>query len=139
VNSRKWRSRRMVRGGAGDVAPRRRRANSGTNQSGDIFTAKKDTWPQVPKIANADEFQQSFAIAQLAVRLCELRRMTSKIPPEKENLDPKKFLEQAWEFIQNARERVLRPQTNAEYLIAHDGSHDAAENVVERVLSASPV
>jgi hypothetical protein len=93
----------------------------------------------VPKIANADEFQQSFAIAQLAVRLCELRRMTSKIPLEKENLDPKKFLEQAWELIQSARERVLRPQTNAEYLIAHDGSHDAAENVVERVLSASPV
>ena len=30
-------------------------------------------------------------------------------PIEKENLDPKKFLEQAWELIQSARQQVLRP------------------------------
>jgi hypothetical protein len=95
-------------------------------------------WPRVPKIANADEFQQSVAVAQLAVKLCELMKVKSNIPLEKENLVPKEFLDQAWQLIQSAREHVLRPQSNAEYLAVH-GSHDAAEKVVERILSASQV
>jgi hypothetical protein len=96
-------------------------------------------WPRVLRIASSDEFQQGFAIAQLAVKLCKLRVAQSTIPLEKTNLDPKKFLAEAWELIQAAREHVLRAQTDEEYLVAHGGSHEAAENVVGRVLSASRV
>jgi hypothetical protein len=90
-------------------------------------------WPSVPKIDH-DEFQQSNAVAQLAVRLCELKKVTSKIPLEKENLDPEKFLEEAWELIEKAREHVLRQQTGAEYLAQHGGGHEAAEKVIDRIL-----
>jgi hypothetical protein len=44
-------------------------------------------WPSVLKIAN-DEFQQSVALAQLAVGRCELKKTNSRVPLEKENLDP---------------------------------------------------
>jgi len=102
--------------------------------------ATKPPWPTVLKIDNGEEFQQSLAIAELAVRLCELKLANPKtLPIEKEVLDPNKFLEQAWELIQSARQQVLRPQTNAKYLAEHGGSHEAAENVVARILSASRV
>src|SRR5262245_53909462 len=58
---------------------------------------------------------------------------------QKENLDPKKFVEQAWHLIQSARQHVLRRQTNAEYLAYDHGSHVAAENVVKRISGASRV
>jgi hypothetical protein len=95
-------------------------------------------WPRVLRMS-CDEFEQSCAVAQLAVRLCELRKVTSNIPLEKKDVDPKNFLEQAWDLIQSAREHVSRPETDAEYLVAHGGSHEAGENVVERILSASCV
>jgi hypothetical protein len=96
-------------------------------------------WPSVLKIASADEFRQSFAVAQLAVKLCQLKIAQSKTPLEKENLDPAKFLDEAWKLIESACDRVLREQTDAEYLAAQGGSHEAAENVIERTLRASTV
>jgi hypothetical protein len=80
-------------------------------------------WPSVLQIASSDEFEQSFAVAQLAVKLWEnkMARLNSK-PLEKENVKdkgPAKFLAAAWELIQSAREHVLRPQSDAEYLVAH--------------------
>jgi hypothetical protein len=99
---------------------------------------RETPWPSVLKIP-ADEFQQSYAIAQLAVKLCQLKMEKLTAPLEKQNLDPETFLAKAWKLIQNARDHVLRPQTNAEYLVAHSGSHEAAENVVGRILSASRV
>jgi hypothetical protein len=97
-------------------------------------------WPSGLEIASSDEFQQSFAVAQLAVKLCELEKAELKDKPlEKANASPEKFLEEAWKLIQSAREHVSRPQSNAEYLEAHNGSHEAAENVVGRILSASRV
>jgi hypothetical protein len=96
-------------------------------------------WPRVLRIASSDEFRQSFAVAQLAVKLCTLKKAESKVPLERENLTPGNFLAAAWELIQSAREHVSRPQTNAEYLVAHGGSHEAAENVVGRIRQASLV
>ena len=95
-------------------------------------------WPRVPKIAKL-EFQQSFAVAQLAVKLCTLKKAESKAPLERESLTPGNFLAAAWELIQSARKHVSRPQTDEEYLVAHGGSDEAAENVVGRNLGASRV
>ena len=86
-----------------------------------------------------DEFEQSLAVAQLAVKLCDLKTATSKAPLEKENPDPEKYLADAWKLIQSAREHVSRPQTDAEYLVARGGSHEAAENVVGRIRSKSRI
>jgi hypothetical protein len=72
--------------------------------------------PRVLKMSG-DEFQQSFAVAQLAVNLYELKQATSK-----DSLDPKTFLVEAWELIQSAREHVSRPQTSGESLKAHGES-----------------
>jgi hypothetical protein len=58
---------------------------------------------------------------------------------QKENLDPANFVGQAWKLIEKTREQVLRPQSNAEYLVEHGGSHEAGETVVERILSADRV
>ena len=69
-----------------------------------------------------DEFEQSLAVAQLAVKLCDLKTANSKVPLEKENPDPEKYLADAWKLIQSAREHVSRAQTDAEYLAAHGGS-----------------
>ena len=97
-------------------------------------------WPTVLKIQDGEEFRQSLALAELAVRLCELKISKPKTAAiEKENLDPKKFLEQAWELIQSARQQVLRPQTDAEYLAERTGSQEAEENFVARTLGASRV
>src|SRR5215831_20717127 len=54
-------------------------------------------------------------------------------------LAPEGFLVRAWQLIAKAREPVLRAQTDAEYLAAHPGSHEAGENVVERILSESRI
>jgi hypothetical protein len=96
-------------------------------------------WPSVLEIASSDEFQQSFAVAQLAVKLCEKKRAELKTDLQKESIIPEKFLKEAWELIQSARELVSRPQTHKEYLVAHGGSHESAENVVGSILSASRV
>jgi hypothetical protein len=96
-------------------------------------------WPSVLEIASSDEFQQSFAVAQLAVKLCEKKRAELKTDLQKESIIPEKFLKEAWELIQSAREHVLRAQTDAEYLAAHPGTHEAAENVAGRILSESRV
>jgi hypothetical protein len=40
----------------------------GGNESGE------KSWPRVLQIASSEEFQQSFAVAQLAVKLCELQK-----------------------------------------------------------------
>jgi hypothetical protein len=100
-------------------------------------------WPQLPKMAG-ENFQQSFAVAQLAVKLWEIKIAKLNLPPlEKQKLrdnpDLTQCLGEAWELVQKARELVLQPQSNAEYLVAHGGSHEAAENVVGRILSASRV
>jgi hypothetical protein len=91
----------------------------------------KTLWPRVPKSAG-DEFQQSVAVAQLAVQLCEIKMAKSKMPLEKENLDPKKFLEEAWNLIASAREHVLRPQTDIEYLIEQGSPREALAEVFWR-------
>ncbi len=96
--------------------------------------ASETPWPSVLRIASGDEFQQSVAVAQLAVKLCELKMAKLTGPPEKQNLDPKTFLAEAWKLIQNAREHVLRPQSNAEYLAEHGGSDEAREKVLARLL-----
>jgi hypothetical protein len=95
-------------------------------------------WPRVLKL-NREEFRQSVAVAELAVRLCELKKASTKAPSEKEDFDPAQSLDEAWKLIEGARDRVLRPQTHAEYLAAQGGSREAAGNVVERSLSASHV
>jgi len=128
-------------------------------------------WPCVPKIASS-EFEQSVAVTQLAVKLCELQKrelqnkwevedkmfardvQTAVTEPEKKRvneernrqmesriatLDPEGFLPRAWQLIENARKHVLRAQTDAEYLVAHGGSHEAAEIVVGRTLQNSRV
>jgi hypothetical protein len=98
-------------------------------------------WPSVLKIAN-DEFQQSVAVGQLAVKLWENKIARVQGPLEKDKVrdeGPQKFLEEAWKLIQSARELVSRPQTHEEYLVAHGGSHESAENVGGNILSASRV
>ena len=62
-------------------------------------------WTRLPKIAKL-EFQQSFAVAQLAVKLCTLKKAESKAPLERESLTPGNFLAAAWELIQSARKHV---------------------------------
>jgi hypothetical protein len=94
-------------------------------------------WPSVLRIANHEEFQQSFAVAQLAVELWQASKTSNVKSIEKAS--PKDFLADAWELIQSAREHVLRSQSNAEYLTEHQGSAVATENVVGRILSASRV
>src|SRR5713101_6935908 len=91
-------------------------------------------WPSVIRIAG-DEFQQSFAVAQLAVKLCELKMAERTGPPEKQNLDPKTFLAEAWKLIQSAREHVLRPATSSEYFAAAGGTAEARKKVVTHLLS----
>jgi hypothetical protein len=98
-------------------------------------------WPSVLKIAN-DEFQQSVAVARLAVKLWENKIARVQVPLEKDKVrdeGPQKFLEEAWKLIQRAREHVLREQTDADYLAAHGGSHEAAENVVGHIRSKSRI
>jgi hypothetical protein len=92
-------------------------------------------WPSVLEIASSDEFQQSFAVAQLAVKLCEME----KVAPAALMLNPDEYLGKAWELIKKAREHVARSQTGAEYLAAHGGSDEAAETVVGRMLQNSRV
>jgi hypothetical protein len=110
----------------------KRTSGGGENESAET------QWPRVAKIAG-EEFQQSYAVAQLAAKLCELKKASPRIPAEKENLDPAKFFDEAWKLIESARDRVLREQTEAEYLAARGGSREAAENAVVRILSASRV
>src|SRR5262252_10078169 len=94
--------------------------------SGDGQNESRETpWPNVPKIASAEEFHQRLAVAQLAVNLCELEMAKKQTSLQKQNLDPAKFVSQAWKLIEDARGRVLRPQSNAEYLGEHQGSHEA--------------
>ena len=76
----------------------------------------------VLRIAGSDEFQQCFAVAQLAVKLCEFKKAQSRMVDEIVNLDPKDCLAEAWELIESAREHVLRP---------------TLEDVVERKLRES--
>jgi hypothetical protein len=94
--------------------------------------------PRVPKIARA-EFQQSFAVAQLAVKLCELEMSKRQTSLQKENLEPANFLNEAWKLLESAREHALRHQTHAEYLMQHNGSKEAREKVVDRILQTSRV
>jgi hypothetical protein len=89
-------------------------------------------WPNVLWIPQGDEFRQSFAVAQLAVKLCELKKANSRAPLEKENADPKGFLNEAWELIEGARKCVLRPMTDLEYLTASDGKQEVLERVLQR-------
>jgi hypothetical protein len=108
--------------------------NAGTDNQKNVTTGA--LWPSVLKIDN-DEFRQSYAVAQLAVKLFELKRAGLKMDLLKGAETPEKFLGEAWKLIQRARERVLRPKTNAEYL--QSGSDDAEENVTERILSESRI
>jgi hypothetical protein len=97
---------------------------------------KETPWPSVPKISG-DEFHQSFAVAQLALKLWQASKTSNMKSIEK--AVPKDFLADAWELIKSASEQVLRPQTVAEYLVAHGGSHEAAETALARILSAPSV
>jgi hypothetical protein len=85
------------------------------------------TWPRVPRI-EGDEFQQSVAVAQLAVQLCEME----KVALGALMLDPDKYLGKAWELIKKAREHVLRPQTDIEYLIEQGSPREALAEVIGR-------
>jgi hypothetical protein len=94
-------------------------------------------WPSVLRI-KGDEFQQSFAVAQLAVKLCEIKIARSKVPLEKENLTPEKFLAEAWKLIESAREHLLRPQTDVEYLAEQGGNKGALTEVFNRRFETVP-
>jgi hypothetical protein len=107
---------------------------SGDNQN----ESTGEQWPRTLKI-NPDEFQQCYAVASLAVKLCELKKANSRVPLEKENPEPQKFLGEAWKLIEKAREHVSRPQSHAEYLADQHGSHEAGEKVVGRIFSDSRV
>jgi hypothetical protein len=78
-----------------------------------------DSWASVLRIPR-DHFEQSFALVQIAMRLFEFAYSNSKVPLEKENLGPEKFLAEARQLIESARAHVLRPQTAVEFLIAKD-------------------
>jgi hypothetical protein len=88
-------------------------------------------WPSVLRIIS-EEFKQSVAVAQLAVKLCELKVQQSKIPLERQNLDPNKFVPDAWDLIQNAREHVFRPKTDVEHLVENKGTNEAVARVIGR-------
>ena len=107
--------------------------------SGDNQNETRTEGPRVLKVASTDEFQQSVAVAQLAIKLCKLEIAKRQTSLQKENLDSAKFLDQAWELIESARDHVLRSQTDTEYLVSHCGTPEAGENVVARILSASRV
>jgi hypothetical protein len=96
-------------------------------------------WRRVLRITNRDEFQQCLAVAQLAVKLCELKRAELNTGLQKESIVPEKFLKEAWKLIESAREHVLRPQGYAEYLAEHGGSDEAMEEVVGDILRESYV
>jgi hypothetical protein len=105
--------------------------------SGDNQNETQADWPRVLKIASNDEFQQSFAVAQLALKLWEAVKTSNVKSIEKAS--PTAFLADAWELIERAREQVLRPQSNAEHLEEHQGSKRAGENVIDRIFSESLV
>jgi hypothetical protein len=87
----------------------------------------------------SEEFQQSFAVAQLAVKLCGLKKAELKWPSEKANAKPEKFLEEAWNLIQRAREHVLRPATSVEYMAAKGWTGEALRELVgHRLRNAQP-
>jgi len=65
---------------------------------------KETPWPSVPKIPG-DEFQQSFAVAQLALKLWQASKTSNVKLIEKS--DPKDFLADAWELLESAREHVI--------------------------------
>jgi hypothetical protein len=49
-----------------------------------------------------------------------------------EKADPKDFLADAWELIESAREHVMRPQTDLEYLIEQGSPRDALAAIFGR-------
>jgi hypothetical protein len=134
--------------------------------SGDEENESRETqWPSVPKIASADEFWQSVAVAELAVKLCELQKrelqnkwdaedkkyardmQTAVKEAEKQRvneerkkqvesriatLDPEHFVARASQLIEKAREHVLRPQTDVEYLLENNGTEEAVARVIGR-------
>ena len=104
--------------------------------SADSQDASSGTMP-LPSVLSitGDEFRQSYAVAQLAVKLCELKRAKAE-HFEKQNLEPKNFLSDAWQLIEDARKHVLREQTAAEYLRQQGGSEEALRNVVRRTMDA---
>jgi hypothetical protein len=81
-----------------------------------------------------EEFQQSCAVAQLAVKLCELKKAELKWPSERASARPEEFLEEAWNLIQRAREHVLRRATAAEIMIAGGQNDDAPKKAVHDAL-----
>jgi hypothetical protein len=111
---------------------------SADNQNG----STESTWPGVLRITG-EQFQQSFAVAQLAVTLWEnkMAKLTAS-PPEKEKVrtdGPNEFLKEAWQLIESAHKVVLRPQTDVEYLTSQGGSSEATERVFGRRLRESYV
>ena len=77
--------------------------------SGDNQNETRADWPRVFKIASTDEFQQSLGVAQLAVKLCELKAASSNVSLGEEDRDPQNFLTEAWKLIEAAREHGSRP------------------------------
>jgi hypothetical protein len=111
---------------------------SADNQNG----STESTWPGVLRITG-EEFQQSFAVAQLAVKLWEnkMAKLTAS-PLEKDKVradGPNEFLKEAWQLIESAHKVVLRPQTDVEYLTSQGGSSEASERVIGRRLRKSCV
>lgn len=113
-------------------------------ESADKQDGSGDTlWPTVLKIQNGEEFRQSLALAELAVRLCELKiSKTKTAPTEKENLDPEKFLDKAWRLVQKAREHVSREQTDAAIDFDHVPTvhcfHDHCRGILKTALREQP-
>ena len=98
-------------------------------------------WPGVLWITG-EEFQQSFAVAELAVKLWETKMANVAVPLQKGKVrdnGPTEFLKEAWELIQRAHKHVSRPQTEADYLAQHGGCHEAAEKVIGRTLQQSRI
>ncbi len=93
------------------------------NESGEAPASR------VPKLPG-EEFHQSIAVAQLAVKLCELKKIELKWPSERAAARPEKFLEEAWRLIRRASEHVLRPATVMEIMTAGRWTAEALEKAI---------
>ena len=81
-------------------------------------------WPSVLRIGSSEDFQQSLAVARLAVKLWQESKTSNVKSIEKAS--PKDFLADAWELIESA------------YACYH-GSDKAMEKVIGRILIESHV
>jgi hypothetical protein len=83
------------------------------------------------KIADGEVFQQSVAVARLAVELWKASKTSNVKLIEKAS--PKDFLADAWELIESARGISMRPATPVEYMAQGDGSWEELAQALSHV------